>query len=401
MSVSKSTNSVLSNAGSILRSLDAASNWRALLMTAGAIVAFMLVTAIGAALAAKSGSFIIAGLFSLLAFAFFIAGISASGFMMMDTARGIPARNMTDALFSSVFSIHRLILSLLVIFAIYLVWLVILAVLLFVCKIPGLGPLLYTVVFPVGVIISGIFTIFMLYAGTGVIAPSVWDGGSVMETIARLWAVAKERFMPLIILALLLGLLVGVISGLIFGVFFAGAAVMMGLSASILGSSMGGLGMGPGLLGLMMMGGGYDMEGGGGYMLAALIGGGALACLIAAIPANIFLLGTCINYLQLTEGLDISQAQQQIQAKLDEAKRHAEAAKARAQEMQQQREKQAQEAKTARDLEQAVKQNEQTKTEAALLNPAPLPPAGLTCPSCAAAVSADDVFCEKCGTKLA
>src|SRR5690606_24784633 len=150
MSVSKSTNSVLQNSGSILRALDAASNWRALLLTAGSGIVFIIVTAIVASLAAKMGAFWVAGLFSLLAIGLLAIGLSATGFIMMDTAQNAPARSLTDALISSVFSIHRLLLSLLVLVVAYVVWILVLSLILYVCKIPGLGPTFYTVVCPLG-----------------------------------------------------------------------------------------------------------------------------------------------------------------------------------------------------------------------------------------------------------
>lgn len=443
MSVSKSTNAVLSKSGSILRALDATGNWPAILLTAASFIAFFLVTAAGTALAAQANSAILAGLFALLALTVLVVGLSASGFMLMDNARGQPSRTIQDALLSSVFSVHRLLLSLLVLLVAYIVWVVALALLLLLCKIPLLGPLLYTLVFPLAVLVSGVFTVFLLYAGMGVIAPSIWDDGSVMQTMARAWAVARERFLALLILSLLLGLLVSVIGGLIFAVFFSGTALVLSMSASILGGHMGGMGLAPGLMGMaagMAMGG--MGEGAGGYMLAAALGGGALLSLVAAIPANIALLGACINYLQLTDGLDISGAQQQIQAKLEEARRRAEAAaeaaKAKAQEMQQQREQQAQARQAAAASAAASTQADAdtvvpvapvtpvtpipaspvdtppapaaaTTTPSAPPVPAPAPeiaalemppPHSPVCPACHAAVAADDLFCEKCGTKL-
>ncbi len=385
MSVSNSTNSVLQNSGSILRALDAASNWRALLLTVGSGIVFIIVTAIGASLAAKMGAFWVAGLFSLLAIGLLAIGLSATGFIMMDTAQNAPARSLTDALISSVFSIHRLLLSLLVLVVAYVVWILVLSLILYVCKIPGLGATLYTVVFPLGIVISGVFTIFLLFSGIGIIAPSVWDGGSVMDTLARLWAIAKERFMPLVILSLLLGFLVTVVNMLVFGVIFSGISLVTGLSAQILGSSLN-IGISPDLLGMLMSGSlGHGM-GDSGYFIAALIGGGILMSIVFAIASNVYLLGACINYLQLTDGLDISSAQRQIQEKLDEAKRRAEAAKNRAQELHQQQQAKRAEAKEA----------ESSKT----VSPSSPENAFLSCHACGTQISPDDLFCESCGTKL-
>lgn len=385
MSVSKSTNSVLQNSGSILRALDATSHWPALLLTAASGIAFIIITAIGASLAAKMGAAWVAGLFVLLAVGLLVIGLSATGFIMMDIAHDTPARSITDALISSVFSLHRLLLSLLVLFVAYVVWVILLALVLYICKIPGLGAIFFTVIFPLGIVISGIFTIFLLFSGIGIIAPSVWDGGSVMDTLARLWAIAKERFMALIILSLLLSVLVAVVNMLVFGVVFSGASLITGLSASILESPLN-FGMSTNLLGMLMGGSlGYGMDGSG-YIVAALIGGGILMSIAFAISSNVYLLGASINYLQLTDGLDISDAQRQIQAKLDEAKHRAEAAKNRAQELHRQQQAKRAEAKEAKPFEAAS----QASATGSILN----------CHSCSAQISADDLFCESCGTKL-
>lgn len=369
MSISKSTNSALSDAGSILGALDATANWRALLLTASSVAVFLLIFGAGAMLAARTFSPLLAGISSLIAIGLLILGLSASGFIMMDAAHETPPRDIFEALISSVISAHRLILALLVLVAAYLVWLILLGLLLLLCKLPGLGPMLYTLVFPLSVLVTGIFTIFMTYAGMGVIAPSVWDGGNVMDTIARLWAIARERFMSLLVLSILLGLLSGVVGALVFGVLLSGLLLVGGFSTAILGVHLA-----PGIMIMSGMGAMEMMNNAGSYMTAAMLGGGVLFCLAAAIPINVSLLGTCINYLKLTESLDISRAQQEIQAKLEEARKRAEAARARAQ------------------------------AKIAATSPIPAVEAGSTsigvCPSCNSQVAADDIFCGNCGTKL-
>lgn len=376
MSVSKSTNTVLQNSGFILRALDATSNWRALLLTAGSCLAFFIVTAIGATLAFKTGTSWLTGLFSLLATGLLTTGFSAVGFMMMDTAHDTPARGLVDALISAAFSIHRLLLSLLILVVAYIIWILALSLILYVCKIPGLGTVLYTAVFPLSIIISGVFTIFLLFAGIGIIAPSVWEGGSVMDTMARLWAIARERFMSLIILSLLLAFLVVVVNALLIGVIFSGLSLVVALSAQILGSPLS-LNMSSSLLSVLMAGSlGYGTSGGG-YLAAALIGGGILTCMVLAVTSNVYLLGVCINYRQLTEGLDISDAQRQLKEKLDAAKRRAEAAKNR-----------------ARELQQQTRRTETSKAAPAQED------VSTNCPACAAPVSPEDLFCGSCGTPL-
>lgn len=397
MSLSNSTGAVLSKSGSLLKALDALSNWRAVLLMALTMVAAMLVMMLGTKLAIQLGSASLIGLFSLLSLVVFVIGYSATGFIMMDTALGQTPRGAVDALLASLFSVHRLFLAILVLGIAYILWVVVLSLLLFVCKIPALGPVLYTLIFPLGIIVSGVFTVFLFYAGGAVIAPAVWEGDSVIDTLAKVWAVAKNRFLALVILTLLLGLMIWVVGGLIIGIFFAGITLTGGLSASILGAQMPGVGMLMGMLGggmgdmqsmAMMSGGDYANYSSTGYLTAAGIGGGALFCLVIAIPTNILVLGICINYLQLIDGLDVGAAKQELHAKLDEAKRGAMVMKTRAEELQQQRK--------------AQKQAQNTQAEPASVE-AQAPVAtgsNLNCPACSSAITEEDAFCGNCGSKL-
>lgn len=379
MSVSNSTNSVLNKSGSILKALDATSNWKALLLTAATFFVAAMVIGIGGFIFTKTYYTAVPFIFGLVSLLLLITGLSATGYLMMDTAKGMPIRSCADALISSVFSVHRFILSLLMLVVIVIAWFIVVSAALFVCKIPGLGATLYTVIFPASVLTGGVLFIVTAYAGAGVVWPSIWDDGSVMETMARLWAVAKNRFMSLVILNILLGLLVAVVAGLTFSVFFIGVGATTGLSALILSYSVDTMHM----LTMMgsMMGGGLGESGG--YFAAMGIGGGALFLIFLAIPTNVSILGIGLNYLELTAGLDLSEAKKKIQEGLDEAKKRAEAAKERANELQRQR---------------AALQAERQATMPA--EPISTESINSTCQACGAPIAPDDLFCVGCGNKL-
>ena len=103
---------------------------------------------------------------------------------------------------------HRLLLALLLVGVIYLVGLLGLAVVLLICKIPLLGPVLYTVVFPVSVVLAGV-AIFALYAVVlPLAAPAVWDGAYTLQAVSRLLAIARSRIVNVLIMMALLSFLV-------------------------------------------------------------------------------------------------------------------------------------------------------------------------------------------------
>jgi hypothetical protein len=84
----------------------------------------------------------------------------------------------------------------------------------------------------------------------------------------------------------------------------------LGMSLSIVG--FGGLGMES----IAAM-----SQGGGGHAIAGVIGGALLWAIAASLVGQVYLLGLSIVYLRVTEGLDLTSAEESLRATLDEAKR--------------------------------------------------------------------------------
>src|SRR6266850_3059312 len=111
---------------SLLDSIDAVRNWRAVVLLLATFVVAVLVAAFGGALVAglvsgsssafaQGSSVILTLLFTLLALAVAFYGLNAIGMMMMDEANGHPSRPIGAAVVSSLVTSHRLILVLLII----------------------------------------------------------------------------------------------------------------------------------------------------------------------------------------------------------------------------------------------------------------------------------------------
>ena len=136
--LSQQIRSGAAGSGSLLDSIDAVRNWRAVVLLLGTLVLAALVAALGGSLVQVSQ--LVTLLFTLLALAVAFYGANAAGMMMMDEASGHPSRPIGAAVMSSLATSHRLVLLLLVVAAIYLVGMLAFAALLFVCKVPGIGP---------------------------------------------------------------------------------------------------------------------------------------------------------------------------------------------------------------------------------------------------------------------
>ncbi|MEP6873097.1 MAG: hypothetical protein ABI887_01930 [Burkholderiales bacterium] len=375
---------------SMFQAVNGLRNRRALAAIVGCMFAGVLLFGLFAFLAARLG-FFMGFLGALGLFVASATGINAAGVLLMDQAKGVPSRQFSDAIVYGLMCIPKFILLGLALFAVSLVVFVAIAIVYLVCKIPVLGPILFVLVFPISVVVSGL-TLCGLFLCMFLALPAIWEGATITRAIAQALAIARSRLvesMLLMAVVWVLSVLVGVI---VFGVLFTGLMPAIGMTASILGGD--GLGS---MLAMMRQRGEFgDMgTGSGSYGMAAGIGGGLLWALAGSLLSLVNLLGLNLVYLRVTEGLDGGAAEAALKAHLDDAKRSATDL-----------------GQKARDAaERTREQARQTAaSSAAVATPTPRePPADATmpamrkvlaCPQCLSAVGRDDAFCGVCGHKL-
>lgn len=366
----------LNNGSGLLRALDAASNWRAIAIYLVASVLYFGFILLGGMTESRVGF----GLMWLIGFIVAFIGVSAAGHLLMDQARNITPRTVVDAILAGVFTLHRLVGLFLIALVSFVLLALVIAVLLLLSKIPGIGPALYTVVFPVGTVVLGVAAMVLFYVVIGLLAPSVWEGNGVLASLARLWTIIRERLLQVTVNMFLLTLLVSFVGLVILGILLTGGLFMASMAISIIGYEAQGELMS--LLSVMQgVMTGY-MPSVSGYVAATMYGAGLLYLIAISVITVILLSGFCQIYLQATEGLAFDAAEAQINQGLEEAKRRAQEAQARAKEA-----------------------SERARAAGAAATPAPVAataPAtpGLQCPQCQAPATADDVFCGECGYKL-
>ncbi|APW37560.1 hypothetical protein RD110_10485 [Rhodoferax koreense] len=309
----------LRNSGTLLDSIDAIRNWRAV----GLLLTTFLCMALVVSVAGLVGqfSYFLASPFVLLAYVIFFYGANAVGMMMMDEARGGESRHAMEAVAASVATSHRLILVFLLLGALYLAGFVALAVVLFICKLPFIGPVLYTVVFPVSVVVAGTAMFAVPTVIFPLSAPAIWGGAGIMACISQLLVIVRERLVMVLVLMLAVSFMAGMVGLLIGAIVFTGVAATAVVSVPILGGMPGVLPAmsGMGLAGVVMAGSGHA--------LAAAIGGALLFAVAFTLPGMVYLRGASSVYLRAIDGLDLVSEQ----ALMDE---RIAAATARAREMQ-------------------------------------------------------------------
>ncbi|MEQ1667250.1 MAG: zinc ribbon domain-containing protein, partial [Sulfuriferula sp.] len=343
---------------------------RALCLLAATSIAAVLLASVFGFIASRFGmgamAAITGGLGMLIAAVVFFTGFSAVGILLMDEAKLNPQRSIANALFAGLATLPRFIGLVLLEVVLVIAFVIALAIVLFICKIPGLGVVLYAVVYPVSVVIVGIVYFAVLFVVNPLAAPALWDGNSVMQALAKLWQLGKTQLIPVVLNQLVLGLIVLVVASILFGMVAIGSVFTTTLSAQILGSEMGGSSMMSMLNGLsgMMMGGGS------GYALGLIFGSAILFAIVGAIPLLVLMSGNCLIYLQYARNLDTAAMEEKMRSAVGDLKDKANAAR------------------------EQLKQAQVTPPTATVATPA------LTCPSCHAGITVDDVFCGSCGHKL-
>ena len=366
----------LSKTSNLLRALEAATHWPALATLLGILIVFTVLMALGAATGSETFMkvLLLVGLLEIL------IGFSATGHLLMDQARGIPSRSAMDAVLAAVFSLHRLLGVIVLAILAFVIVLAVVAIFLLLCKIPGLGPVLYAVVFPIASALLGVAMLALFYVGPSILLPAVWEGQGVVAAMARLWIIVRRNLLLAVLSLLLLSLVLGVLISVIWLMALAGSLTTTGLATAVIGYEVG-----SGLMGmisnLMMTFSGYGGTGNG-YVTATLFGAMGLYSVAFSIPALVGLSGICHIYLQSSDGLDFQEAETRINQGVAEAKRRALEAQARAQQAAQEAAKKARAANTAR------------------ADQASAAPAVPTCPACQGNVTDGDVFCGNCGHRL-
>lgn len=356
----------LKNTGSLLDATEALGNWRALALFAASLLGAALVFGVLALTQSTFGLFLGALLSWLVAF----YGVNAVGIMLMDASRNGQSRKVAAAVMASLFSSHRLLLVGLVALAGMLLLLLLVAIVLLLCKIPLLGPLLFTFALPLTALLLGFAFFALAYVFYPLAASAVWSGASVRETLVNLLAIARQRLVSVVVKELVLALVVLVSAGIIGGIVFSGLGMVMSMSAGILGG-IGGLGMQS--MAMMAMGG---MGEGGGYVIAGGLGSSLLLAAAMIVPGLIALQGCCQIYLSSIDGLDVSATEQELARRQQQLEQKTQQIKQKIEEQKQQ-----------------------------LATPTPAPAAASNtamalphCPHCKALLEdADDRFCGECG----
>ncbi|MGC9163380.1 MAG: zinc ribbon domain-containing protein [Thiomonas sp.] len=364
------------NLGVLLRSYEALYNWRALAMLAGSFVLGGLAISGGAIAGASSDSALVMMLMSLIGGIVILAGMNASGLMLMDQAYDQPVRGFGPAFFGGIQS-ALYVLGLLILlglgFGVVLLGAFLLSLL---GHIPGVGGFFgFVLAGPLVVVVALAYAVLLL-AGPLMIA-AVWHGEGFVASLSRAVGIVIKRPLEVFMHFLVLGLIVFPAVAFIFAVVFVGSMFVGGFFASgaLMGSGWGG--------GVSWMGR-YDALG---ALSAASLSIGLVWFLAWSVVSLIYVLGLIFVYRAVSEGVG-SEATEMVGQKLAQFKQKFDEYKPR----------------PAPDgtppAAPATTSQPAADAQPRAVSDQPAVPATGHCPACGAVVQPDDVFCGSCGHRL-
>jgi len=252
---------------------------------------------------------------ALLFLAVATVGINAAGLLQVDAARGAAPRRLADAFLGGVLCIPRLLLLGVALLAVALAIFVVLAIAFVFCKLPLIGPLLYLVAFPASVLVAGV-TLCGLALAFVLALPAIWQGMSALRALAQALAMLRERAIEVLLSLVLLAILCAAVAAVIGVVLGVGLVPAVGLTAAILGASVGSY---ESMLAITQ---GY---GGASHAIAALLGGGLLWALAVSLIAQVYLRGLVLLEQRASEEVDPDGAETALRQRLDSMRRRASA----------------------------------------------------------------------------
>lgn len=286
----------------LLACVDAARQGRALFALLFTFCAAGLLLAMaGASLTAGAGVWATVQGGCALLVAFY--GSNTTGLLLMDHAQGRPVREVADALRDALRIGHRLLAVLLAAAAAVAVLVGLVAALLYAARLPAVGPVLFAVAVPVGVLLLGLAALVMAAVVGPLAAPAIWAGCGVRQTLVLLVAQARQRLLLSALMASALGALTAAVAALSTFVVLTGGRAVSAMAVLVTGVDlppqqlMAGL-FGYGLRSLAPTGIPVTQTPHG---VAALVGGGLVFVLALALPGLVYLRGVCALYLAVAD----------------------------------------------------------------------------------------------------
>lgn len=297
----KSALSPLQALNLVLSSIDAVRNGRAqwLLLVAFALTGLLL-GEVRRALMLESAFW--ATMAAIAAFVVTFYGSNAAGLMLMDDARGQPARDPRQAVADSFARSHRLLAVVVCVLLLFALLLAAVAGLLWAAQLPKVGPWLLGLTVPVAVPVLGLAAIVMVGLVGPLAAPAVWWGLSIAEVLRLLRREVAGRLPQVLMLSAAVSLLSAAVGGLVSFVVLAGGRILLTMGAVLVNYDIGPQSLMAAMFGqVLRAAAGSPAAALGPHASAAVTGGGVVFALGLVLPGVVYLRGLCAVFLAVQQ----------------------------------------------------------------------------------------------------
>ncbi len=179
--------------------------------------------------------------FSAFALAFLLflmcagTGFNAAGVVLMDEASGASSRSFTDALLAGLFALGKAIVVMILAGLAFVAVVLAVALLLWICKIPVVGPVLFFIVFPSSAVTIGVLFVAFAFVLAPIASPAIWSGESIGTALARVAMVIRKRLVGVVVRACVLFVLLFVTAMVLWWIALSGTLTAGSLSLGIVG----------------------------------------------------------------------------------------------------------------------------------------------------------------------
>lgn len=338
--------------GALTRAGEGLTQWRALAMGFLTMLACAVLFWLMQLLAVRVGGIgggLLAAIVAVVGFVVYVAGASAVGVLLMDKARDVPQRSITEAAMFGLSSVPKFLLLGIGVVVVSIAYMLVAALIYFICKIPVIGAVLAFVAHPVLVLIAAVFFIACMWVVFPLFAPAVWSGLNFRQALASVFAIARNRLVQVVLMMIVLYIILLVIGMLLASGVVPAMAMLTGMATSIMGggySGYGNYGSFGGMGAALSMFNSASMTG-------AILGASVLSILLFALVGLVAIMGVNVLYLQAVDGLDTAGTSADIEGAFgmmrEKAREAADKAKAAAERAKQAAAERAQAADAARE----------------------------------------------------
>lgn len=308
-----------------------------------------------------------------------VTGLNAAGIALTNFVHGREGQGFVDYLLAGLFCIPRLIGAAIVLFLGVLAVALGAALVLFVCKLPGLGPLLLVVVVPVLIYVFAALLLGM-YLASVIVLPALWAGEGVFSSLTAVYRIVRQFPLQSAVKVFLGSLLASFFASMVGGLVAVSTMMVLALAVPTVGSRLGSLtDINPAALG-----------GGAGEMIGGMVGLGLAYAVVATVVTLLFMMVGVLTWAEFSARIDLDALREEVKDKVNATRERVEQTRTRVME------------NTRRGPASASAAGAAPRADgdspSAAIDDAPA--TAHTCPQCAEPVAAADLFCGHCGHRL-